>query len=95
MRLVPCATQFEAHDGSLVGGDESCVWDEDEVKDYIGSAFSILVYHNQNEFREDKYGDYRVVKNSVLTPMYSVTKNAVYTEAFITKYELYDEVDFF
>ena len=46
VRLIPCAVQFEAVDGSLVGGDDSCVWDQDEVNEYLGSAFNILVYQN-------------------------------------------------
>ena len=47
IRLIPCATQFESYDGSILGGEDDCVWDEEEVKSYIGPSFKILVYHNQ------------------------------------------------
>ena len=47
IRLIPCATQFESYDGTILGGNDECVWDEKEVKDYIGESFRILVYHNQ------------------------------------------------
>ena len=31
IRLLPCASQYTAFDGSIHGGDESCEWDLAEV----------------------------------------------------------------
>ena len=44
--LVPCASRVTLYDGSVVGGDDSCVWDKDEVRNYMGQTFSLLAYHN-------------------------------------------------
>ena len=95
MRLVPCASELKSYDGSVVGGDDDCVWDHDAVKSYIGSSYKILVYHNQKEFKQDKYGENRVKKYSDISAAYSISKDPVFTDAFLTKNELIDEVDFF
>ena len=59
--IVPCASKITLHDGSVVGGDESCVWDKQEVQNYMASAFSLLSFVNQQEFMADKFGDESVL----------------------------------
>ena len=34
--LMPCATRITLFDGSMVGGEDSCIWDKDEFADYMG-----------------------------------------------------------
>ena len=44
--LIPCASRITIFDGSVIGGDDSCAWDQQEVRDYLGDAFYIKVYHS-------------------------------------------------
>ena len=60
MRLVPCASRIPLFDGSELGADQSCEWDQTKVKEYLGASFDLIVYHNQAEFRQDAYGEDRV-----------------------------------
>lgn len=48
--IVPCASKITLYDGSVVGGDEDCAWEKEDVQSYLGAAFNMLMYHNQNEF---------------------------------------------
>ena len=45
--IVPCASRIQLHDGSVIGGEDTCVWDKDEVDEYMGSSFYTMAYHNQ------------------------------------------------
>ena len=45
--IIPCASKVTLYDGSVVGGDESCVWDEKEVENYLGNAILFISYQNQ------------------------------------------------
>ena len=45
--IVPCASKITLHDGSVVGGDDSCVWDKQEVQNYMGDAFNMFSFVNQ------------------------------------------------
>ena len=62
--LRPCATRVTLWDGSETGGDDSCTWDETEVKEYIGPTFDFVMYHNQMEFAPNEFGERRITKNS-------------------------------
>ena len=33
-------------DGSLQGGDDDCVWDFEEVVNFVGSTYEFIIYHN-------------------------------------------------
>ena len=59
--LYPCASRIEAYDGSILGADDSCVWDQGEVEDYLGAVFWIKAYSNQQVFRKHEYGDERII----------------------------------
>ena len=43
---MPCASKVTAFDGSVLGGGESCITDEKEVKEYLGEAIDLLVLYN-------------------------------------------------
>ena len=64
--LFPCASKVELYDGSVQGGYIDCEWDELKVRDYLGSALSLLVWHNQSIFDSTAYGEDRVIKSSEL-----------------------------
>ena len=94
--LVPCASRVELYDGSMVGGDDDCIWDKDAVLNYFGSAFNTLAYYNQQEFKEKKFGiDDRIERYSELYSTFATTKDAHFTEAWVEQNELHDEVDLF
>ena len=44
--LTPCASYFELFDGSVLGADENCVWNQQEVQAYLGDGFYMKIYHN-------------------------------------------------
>ena len=48
--LTSCSSYFELFDGNEQGADESCIWDQQEVQEYLGSGFYMTVYHNQQKF---------------------------------------------
>ena len=55
------------------------------------------VFHNQYSFRSDGYGDERIDRKSVMTKIrniYQEEMGASYTDFFVNKYELSDEVNF-
>ena len=81
--LVPCATT----------GEESCEWDKTKVKEYLGSPWNMIVYHNQQKFEQSKFDDESIENKSVLTYIYTAAKsNAMYTDFFVNKNQLKDEV---
>ena len=45
--LYPCASKIKLFDGREVGGDDSCIWDEALVNEYLGKAFWMKAYSNQ------------------------------------------------
>ena len=51
--LIPCASEVTLHDGSIVGGEDECVWEKEEVMKKMGSAFNFMTYFNVEEFRKD------------------------------------------
>ena len=55
--VVPCASQIELHDGSVIGGHDDCVWDREEMTKYVGISFNLFAYFNQQEFNEKEYSD--------------------------------------
>ena len=59
----------------------------------MGAAFNFLIYYNTQEFNKEQFGDERVTSKSVLSARFSVSKNALWTEAWVEYNELVDEVD--
>ena len=58
----------------------------------------MAVFHNQYSFRSDGYGDERIDRKSVMTKIRNIYQKeemgASYTDFFVNKYELSDEVNF-
>ena len=48
--LYPCASLIIGPDGTRYGADETCIWDEEEVKNYLSYTFEFIVLFNQMEF---------------------------------------------
>ena len=44
VQLVPCASRIPLFDGSELGADQSCEWNQTKVQEYIGRAFYMDVY---------------------------------------------------
>ena len=63
-RMIPCAVQYTAFDGTVHGGDESCVWDKEEVLGWLGGVMDVMVLHNQPIFNQDEYSKGRVQNTS-------------------------------
>ena len=74
--LIPCASIEE----------DSCIWEKDEVQEYLGPTWQMLVYHNQNSFKSENYSSERIEKKSVLTKI----KNVYETEKLSSR-----KTDFF
>ena len=54
------------------------------------------MYHNQEKFLPDKFGDEKILRVAQFTKIFSVTnKEAVWTEGFVTLSSVTDETDFF
>ena len=93
--LVPCASQISTGDGVKIGGEDSCVWDKNEVDAYLGREYNMLVYYNQAGFRSQKYGEERIERKSVLDPRWTITNLPIWTEGFVNKHSLEDETHLF
>ena len=44
--LVPCTTRVTTVDGITIGGDDTCEWDRNLARNYMGHAFSMAILHN-------------------------------------------------
>ena len=60
MQIVSCASSITLFDGSELGAEQSCEWDQMKVQAYLGAYFDIIVYHNQADFKQDAYGEERI-----------------------------------
>ena len=62
--LVPCA--------SSLADAEECIWDKDQVIDYIGPIWHMDVYFNQQNFKPNTYGDDRIEKKMTKTTVRNI-----------------------
>ena len=46
-RMIPCASQYTAFDGTVHGGSESCIWDKNQFMEWLGSSVDVMALHNQ------------------------------------------------
>ena len=69
IRMLPCATQVTAFDGSLLGGDQSCIYDKEEVLEYLGSAIDLLVLANHGDFNQNDFEDDRIKRAAKITTL--------------------------
>ena len=71
--LVPCASQITTGDGVQIGGEDTCVWDKNEVDAYLGREYNMLVYYNQAGFSPRSYGEGRIERKSLLVPRWTLS----------------------
>ena len=64
VQMVACASRYTIFDGSELGADENCVWDKQDMLTYLGTSFYMKIYHNQQEFKQDAYGEDRIVQKA-------------------------------
>ena len=94
--LVPCASRITLFDGSVVGGEEDCIWDRNKMEEVFDDAYNFMVYHNQHEFQNEDFGeDTRIKYVSTLQAIFSTTHNARWTMTPIELNKLIDEVALF
>ena len=73
--LVPCASRITLHDGREIGGDDDCIWDKQEVLDYIGKGYNLITYFNQMGYNEEEFDkDKRIKRNSELAVTFSASQ---------------------
>lgn len=73
--IAPCASRVVTQDGVEHGADEDCVWSQKEVENYFGT-YNVLIYHNIQEFQQDKYGEDSIQRKSVLHKHFMVSNAA-------------------
>ena len=44
--MVAFASQYTLFDGSIIGGDDSCKWDKNQLLEYLDIAFYMTIFHN-------------------------------------------------
>ena len=76
VEVLACASRIQLHNGSYVGGDESCVWELKEVEAHLGAAFYLKFYKNERTFQQNVFDDQRVKNEAVKHLEYTTTKNA-------------------
>ena len=94
IQLAPCATQIELFDGSLWGGEEQCVWKQQDMENYLNNAFFLKIYRNQQAFVQEEYDHGRIERYAELTKVWTITETASWTQGFIKQNQLTDETDF-
>ena len=92
--LTSCSSYYKLYDGSEQGGEDDCVWDLEEVRDYLGNGFFLSIFHNQQEFKQSLFGEDSIEKKLVLTKVFTVSAQPSWTETFIQKKTLADETSF-
>ena len=92
--IIPCASRFVAHDGTVHGGGANCVWNKSTVLEYLGSTFSMVAFYNQGTFNADNFDDDdRIEKNSSTKAINVDSTRSSWTESNINKHELIDIID--
>ena len=72
--LVPCTSRITLHDGREIGGTDDCIWDKQEVFDYMGRAYNFVSYFNQMTVDENEYDeDTRIKRKSVVNSAFCAT----------------------
>ena len=44
--LIPCASQVTLFDGSVIGGDENCIWDKRKMEIIMDMSYNLSIFHN-------------------------------------------------
>ena len=91
----PCATKWTSIDGVEYGGHDDCIWDRQAVLDYLGETQKIMIYHNEAQFKQEGFGEDRIEFRSSLSSVFFGTEAAQFTQAWLRKYTLVDEIEYF
>ena len=44
--LIPCASQVTLFDGSVIGGDDNCIWDKRKMEIIMDMSYNLSIFHN-------------------------------------------------
>ena len=88
---VPCLMRFKGPDGIVIEPRDDCVWEKDDVMDYLGDTVQIQVYNNQEKFHSENFGEERVQQSSTISVRQVNAHTAHFIEAFVQQQELSDE----
>ena len=84
IKQLPCATRVMLYDGSEVGAEEDCVWDQQQMEQYLGGAsFLLHLYFNQQKFKPDVYGEDRIKRFSSRSTAVIVADRSSWTERYV------------
>ena len=72
--------------------NENCVQNQAEAEKYLGNRVNLIFYYNQHRFDQKKFGDERIQKKSVLSMIWTPIQQPIFTQTFVNKSELQDEV---
>ena len=78
----------------MIGADNNCEWNKQEVENYLGNGFYLTVYHNQKTFEQDEFGDERIQEQSQLSKVFTVANQPAWSEGYIKRNSLIDETAF-
>ena len=94
--LIACASRITLFDGSVVGGDEDCIWDQPKMEEIMNMSYNFIVYHNQHEFLDNEFDEDRRIDNySTLQATFSTTFDPRWTLSPIELNRLIDETGLF
>ena len=60
LMAVPCQMRFATPDGTVIEPRDDCVWEKDEVIDYLGETIITKVYFNQYKFHQERFDEDRI-----------------------------------
>ena len=79
IQMISGASRYVAYDGTVSEADGSCVWDREKTLKYLGAAVRIALNGNQGTFVPNKFGEGRIMKESMLYSVQSDSSKANYT----------------
>lgn len=91
--MLPCASRVKIYDGSEVGGEEDCIWDKNEVEDYLGKAYYMKAFINLQKFMPDKYDDHGIERKLEVKKLFFNGGNPSWYDASVVMKKLIDETD--
>ena len=72
--------------------DECKSWNQPAAFEYLGIRNDLLVYHNQKTFKQEAFGDDRVLHHSVLKKLRADMLSPHWFKTFVQTAELNDEI---
>ena len=84
---IPCGS---VPDGSQDVPRDDCVWDKQEIMEYLDTVQIVAIY-NQGNFRQDMYGQERISWSSQMQKVILNPEISNWIGAYIDKHVLIDE----